>query len=198
MAIAAAYAVVGLTTASQTAPVDMEPELRCCFTKEETLKAFVIGLHFGKDEKSVAELRVRTPTGTVAGFNPVSKRYYPPSAEAVYAGATYGTEIEQLFDPELLRCRARLMVIRALAEGKYRVEVIGTREGTYHLNFYPVGVGHSFARVFYPEGFVGAKAYVPISPGEIHVYVFDGKFDDPLDGRIPPTSPTYFRAMRIQ
>lgn len=171
--------------AADLPPGRMEPEMRCCFTREEVKNTFWI--QTGIYEKPGPHLRLRTPSGALAGFDPVTRKFYPPSAEAIYAGEV-PLPIYDMADisASSVFVRKPNMIVKQLLKGEYLLDVIGIHAGKYYLSLTPLGHGVSSG--------VAGPPYTPIAAGEIHTYAFNGEFTL----YAPMTSPTYFRVRRIK
>ena len=188
--VAFGFAFSANSSELKTVPAsDLEPELRCCFHPEELVGAFMIRL-INKDNP-VAQLSLHTPEGTRVGYDAATRGFYRPTKEAIYAGEL-SASVDSIETEDSHGHRDQILLLHSLHAGEYRVKVISIRRGRYYLGFYPAGYPDSSgSQSFgYPDG-------IAIDRGEIHVYTFNGKFDDPKNGSISPASPTYFRVKRV-
>lgn len=169
------------------ASASSDNELRCCLKINDRKNVFVINLTTPRLTK--AELRITDPAGVTAGYLPQKNQFTKPTYSLVYASFldTYTP-----FEHHHTQGRNKGIVIRNLIPGNYNLDVIGIRNGTYSLSFYPAGYGNSMGSVFVGNG------YIKIKKGEVHTYQFPGKFDNVLDGSIPMSSPTRFNVKRIK
>lgn len=163
-------------------------ELRCCLTIADQKNAFLITLT--TPNLTRAEMRLTHANGTTAGYDAGRNQYSKPTTDVIYASST--ADAASIDSREWHQGRNKQFVLRNLKAGNYTIEVFGVRNGRYYLSFYPAGYGNSRGSVF-----IDGKQGTPIKQGEVHRYVFPGRFDDVMDGSIPITSPTRFRVKRV-
>lgn len=184
--------------------VDWDWEQRCCLTAHQLEKVFLITL--SPVGPPIGHLQVTTPNGVRVGMNEATGYFYPP-AEAGREGGIYALGPHPdlpVSSPGFNHSRPRYLIIhthwlspragpvyramdviatkappretdRRLHAGQYQVRVIGRFKGAYRLRFNPVGHGETRAAVVF-EG--DRKQGVAIKPGQVHIYVFDGAFDN--------------------
>jgi len=170
---------------------ELDRELRCCFRLDDLRQGFMVVLT--GVGRPVAHLSVATPGNRRVGYDPASMLFYPPTKNEIYASGYAGAE--PIYVSEWPKQRERVLLLRALQPGTYRVQVSGLKDGRYFLMFQPAGYGDTSGSL----SFGGGKPFgVAIKRSERHVYAFAVPFADVHDGSLPRNSPSRFRVTREQ
>lgn len=165
-------------------------EIRCCFTIQDLRASFKnnFSIEMVGTDYPIGHLRLVTPSGRTLGYDQKTGQFRSITEDGIYG--LFLSNPMSMEEPGWHDSTPRRIALFKLEEGEYRLEVIGQREGRYALSFDPVG----FEAVTYSKVF----SQVPIKGGEVHVYLFPGKFANPRDGSIPRTSPNAFRVARVK
>lgn len=114
-------------------------------------------------DDSPGEMVITDPLGRRTGFDPIIEEEYeeiPNSNYTIYQFVD--CETDEIIDDPI----TELMILRPL-EGEYRLEVIGTGNGTYILTIYLYTLDNNRTEEVYEN--------TPIYPGSIHTYNFEFK-----------------------